>query len=937
MTTPPRLEAADIEQLVRRSFQEGQRKHWLLAVHGTGASTTVSVETVGSVAVVPVESELDLRDRLPPLDATPTPTVYLLPWAGELPLDLRGRFARRGRIESFGRDQRLARMFSVLEIDRSVLGSALAKVVLDEGFSAPAGTGKLRIGRLWSLWLGATFGLALDDDRPSLDAMLAWCAFNEQGPSFAARAEAPALRAEWAKLGGTEQEAALRVLLAAWEGRRGRALFGLAILAEAAIGDGEKVGWIWLRQRARAIVPDVEATSLEPGLRALGRVVGDALRRLEKSASPAIARQLVLEADTSVDDPGVRAALGGSPRLPVGWTTRLAALGEALELVAEQPRADHTRKVVALRRALEAHAWARDEDRLDTIRRAEMAARLAFWLFIRKPPAPDALGSPYADVEQLARWYVGEGGYVDRARRTARGTGGADPFERGVAAVVHAADEARAQLDRRFARALPAWVAAGRPAERVLPLDRVFEKLVVPFLEENEDRKVLVVLLDGMAWAQAVEILESLGEWPIPWGPLQWHWSTRGGGNLPVTLANLPSVTQVSRSGFFAGALVPSGREHDTQKDPARFRDQPRLRRFGDGNAGPRLLLRADGHTRGGAASQEALSLIEDTRQRLVAIVLNAIDDSLKANPGVRHPWRADTITALGTLLAKAREVGRAVLLASDHGHVPVDRLQVRPASTTGGARWREVGADTALGEDEVSFPAGPHVWTPKGASAIALLADDTSKFGGASHAGEHGGATLAEMVAPCLLVGWMDPVREERDALIGTRPFPVPAWWYLDETLVDGKAAAAPPPGPKRKKTPAHGSPQLSLTGLAPPPPPEPPPAKAPPPTFDGPLVRAFRECQVLKNVAASPERKTQAVAVLAFLEAHDGRVGAAAFATHVGVFPRNVPGLVDALRSVFNLDAYPVLGHEPHTKEVVLDLAKVRQLFELGGAGPG
>ncbi|MGD0680251.1 MAG: hypothetical protein ABSC94_33150 [Polyangiaceae bacterium] len=56
-------------------------------------------------------------------------------------------------------------------------------------------------------------------------------------------------------------------------------------------------------------------------------------------------------------------------------------------------------------------------------------------------------------------------------------------------------------MARKFARGLVEWTAAGQPANQVLPIDKALERLAAKFLEEKDDRRLLVLLLDGMAWA----------------------------------------------------------------------------------------------------------------------------------------------------------------------------------------------------------------------------------------------------------------------------------------------------------------------------------------------------------------------------------------------------------------------------------------------------
>jgi hypothetical protein len=538
----------------------------------------------------------------------------------------------------------------------------------------------------------------------------------------------------------------------------------------------------------------------------------------------------------------------------------------------------------------------------------------------------------------LAQWYSEEGGYVDLARQRARGTAEGE-FGQGVQAVLSAVEQARQELDERFSRALVKWVEAGRPASQVLPMDQALKRVGARFLQQAEPRKLLVLLVDGMAWAQAVELLESLGSRAPAWGPSSWHAAKEGritdSQRYPVVLANLPTMTETSRSAFFAGVPMAPGEAGDSSKDPQRFAAHKELRALSKGSAGPRLLLRSTGHTSLGVLSSEALNLVRDTTERVVGIVINAIDDSLKSSTQEVQRWNVDSIRSLGDLLDCARDAGRAVLLASDHGHVPGDRLQNVGACPTGGARWRVWAApDAQVKPHEVAF-SGPGVHTPKGAHGVVLLANDATSYGGSAHAGEHGGATLAEVVAPCLLLAFDDPLQRGADgdkALVPTGAF-VPEWWHYELNIRQAPVEETPKPPPSRQKRHQAPEEQLALLAMppeqaaAPPRPPRAPPSSIPPPDMSSP----FAQCEMLQVRAARAADKKLVVQAVEYLLLRGGLVPGDAFATALGYLPFRVRGLVSSLQEVLNVDGYAVLTFDPLGKLVRLDREKLEQQFEV------
>src|SRR5437899_2449097 len=97
MKAVPELSRQEIEEQLDRLYQSERKRH-LVAFFGTGAEDVVDSRHGGRFQVVPVESELDLRARMPALAEEDARIAFLVPWATEIPLDLAGRFARNGKV-----------------------------------------------------------------------------------------------------------------------------------------------------------------------------------------------------------------------------------------------------------------------------------------------------------------------------------------------------------------------------------------------------------------------------------------------------------------------------------------------------------------------------------------------------------------------------------------------------------------------------------------------------------------------------------------------------------------------------------------------------------------------------------------------------------------------------------------------------------------------
>lgn len=938
----PPLDRYDIEVALRRHL-DTKRAHHLFAIHGTASPGHMTIAGHGDVEIVPVRSELELRARMPALEDVDARIAFLVPWTGIVPLDLQGRFARGGSVLRIGKEARLRRLFGVSEVDDDALRSPLAELLLRPEASQPSfaiGEGRLTHELLWTTWLSRSFNLP--PGGAALDALLAWAALDERGPASLAELDANNAVRDAASAYFTRRLGVAGALpWGAWLLGRGRRLLMLAVVFEAlrASGGGQLAhagARTWARaelQRELGLPASVDVESVTAQL--AGAVEG-ALRIVARAGTESAVRALVREAEERVEDPDVRALLGGSKRLPAGWRARQDTLGERLvACVAERTPAALSDTVDALR-ALEGHVAYPDPEHEPAVARAHMAARLAAWLVSRSERRYDGGLTPYADVEALGRWYAEEGGYVDWARREVGRKFVESGLDRGVEQVLHAADDIRTQLDARFADALAAWHEAGAPSKEVVPIHDAAERFVARLLDGEPQRRVLVLLLDGMAWAQAVELLDALGQRTVPWGPLRWHASKAGQvgqSARPIVLAALPTITDVSRAAFFAGKPIAPGKSEATSKDVERWAQNKHVARFFEGTARPELLLRAESHTASGHASEAALTLIGDVSKRVVAVVVNAIDDSLKANPASRVRWRESDVASLPDLLDRAREANRVVLLASDHGHVRCDRMKSVGAST-GGARWRPLAVGDGIAPGETRYDVGGGVWGPKGAAAIALLSTDAARYGGSTSSGEHGGATLAEVVAPFLLIASEDLEQVTGDAGVSVGPASPPSWWHLDVRHAPSDLPAIEVRTPKPKAKPVSER-QLAIPALAPPPAPPASLAVGSGANLSAKTVRFAASFEASEVLAArtGPDKaiRVDAVRAVVFLYERNGTASAAAFASEMKQLERRLGGYVVKLAEVLNLDGYTVLRHDPAAQQVVLDIGKLEMLFEV------
>lgn len=935
MTELPELQANELAALIDSLFaRKRDRRSRLLAVLGTSEASRVQTK-VGEFTVVPVHSEVELRRALPRFDVIEDARlVFLVPW-DELPLDISGRFAGHGRVQTLPRQVRLRHILDAGEIDSSVWDTALAGYILRRPPSDSLGlTGRVTGELLWTHWLAATWKAPRDMGLP---AILAWAANDHRGPecvALLALPEASGVRDDLLRFLEQRLGVVGPVIWSAWEGQQGKRLLAFAVLCEALVDQPQSHVWLRLVGK-RGLGRPLEATVF-PRLAGLLRAgVGLALADLERREGPAGVAEVLREAESLLsadDDPAIRPLIITSPRLESAWKLRLAALGDALFEALARPLAESVQAVEARLKELLQHELYKQSDALAINAQAEMASHLAAWLVDRSDRRLIETPSNHAPVESLARWYTEEGGYIDWARRKARPAASRPGrFGEAVNAVLAAADAARRELDLRFARALPEWYQSNRPSQQVLPIDKAAETFAVSFLAESSERRLLVLILDGMAWAQAVELLESLGERTTPWAPLRWLARKVGDGPFPPVLASIPT-TDISRSAFFAGKSMATGKEHSAVEDPRRWQQHTALRRVLP--AAPRLLLRAEGQEPDASLSREAQALIEREDERIVSMVLNVIDRSLGGDPQHEYAWKVESISCLPLLLEAARASKRAVLLVSDHGHVAGDHLQrIEHTYPRSDRRWRPLDADGFDPEFEVVF-TGQHVWAPPGADGVVVIADDRHSYSAQRTWGEYGGATLAEVVAPLLLIGWEGMEQELQDPGLALRPAQQPRWWHFE---VARPPEQAPPERPTSRPRKRDDLQTLSLLPDLQPTPPRPAPSKPEPRPSAAkagfrdltPVVQALAKSDEFKARAEKSRHSAALLAAVDYLLERQGLAPLAAFANALAIEQWRVQQTITIYAELLNVDGEPILQYDPRGQQVRLDRDKLAICF--------
>ncbi|GHH78644.1 BREX-2 system phosphatase PglZ [Promicromonospora soli] len=625
-------------------------------------------------------------------------------------------------------------------------------------------------------------------------------------------------------------------------------------------------------------------TVAETQAKAVARLARTAMLRLGTDNAPEAAGAL-RQAEVLLSDLGWPEGARESTVLRPGLQVRLEALGTALDA--------GTGFEEALTRVRE-HRDGRDLDA------PEMAVRLARWL-----AAPEASTANLA--EDLGR-QMDDGAWADAALGVLW-TGADEPVVgaayRRLIERVRGRRRARDEIaGGRLGEVAPVEVASsGVLGSVALGVEGLLRGVVGPW---KGGRGVLLVVLDGMSAAIATQLAGEVARIGMAeWVPS----STR---RRLALAAALPSLTEVSRTTLFSGAVRSGDAAIEKSALAAAF---PGSVAFHKGE------LRAEG---GLALAAPVAQAVTDPKVPVVGVVINAIDDAAHKNDTSSTTWDLRQLAPLRALLEAAWQAGRAVVITSDHGHVVERGTTARPE---GGAdsRWR-LATSGPVGDGEVQV-SGPRVVGPD--DGVVLLWRDDLRYG-RTHAGYHGGASLAEITVPVLV---FQDVNTSGGAK-GWEPAPVqtPGWWT---TPVEGPAApadATPVKGQRGRKKSARATDlffsdnQDALFDIA-----EPTHAPGGKPGAD--LVD-----QILASETYAEQREgagrfvvddSVTAAVLRVLLAHHGRAHRDAVAAAAEVAATTVDQMLSVLKRLLNVDGYSVLSTEDGGETVRLDVAMLREQF--------
>ena len=832
-----------------------------------------------SMQVRECRSDLEAREALT-LDPA---TVLLLVHApdGTLAQDTMARVAR-GRLLELDEHETLLQLAGAHTIDprllmhREVVSLLVQRWRPDVRLTSAANV--VECGRAFAFLLHRD---SLATEAPDLFGLLLWSLEDGMNSVNHAPAAVQAAFFDWLR---ERNGTALNLIASALKDHPGRLVslglaLGVIFPMEGSAQDEARDAKIRLERHLGDI--DIGTSPALSWHRAAKAVMGHKDERLQ--------REILRDTDLWLEELRATDLTESSAFSPKGYELRLDALAAALLKAHRADSAKSWEALVAAEQRVAAHWLARLETpRMEKIR---MALRLTRW--IRQEPAPDFP----ADLAGCSSHFLADGAYVDWARQKLRRGDGRDALNKAYAALLSKVDDRREETNTRFARALHHWCSSDATDTGVIPIEDTIQQVLVPLAKET---RVLLLVMDGMSGGVFAELMADLMQ-------SGWHTLRSAEDRLPrPVIAALPCITEVSRAALFRGRLDAA----DTVGETVNFREHPALHRNIQSRAKPQLFLKASlADTRGAGLSAEVREAILEQESRVVSVVINAIDDQLSTMGQLSLEWTVKQISWLKELLDAAAGGQRAVIIMSDHGHVPdkeTDRsLQLKTAA---GDRHRSGLPEPR--EGEMAF-SGPRLLAATGTSDWIFSQSAGLRYKG-KKAGYHGGVADQEMIVPMAILSSSPKNLGPFEAF----DFPQPGWWSLEPAVPENGSAPKPAPAPGRKKKPAPvdpNAPELwavnTTTAPAVPSSPLPGPPARPVPSW----IALLLGSEVMKQQKGHANRtqvsEDQIARCLALLDSKGGVIPVSTLGPELNLLAFRVGGFVATLQRLLNVEGYPVL----------------------------
>jgi len=603
--------------------------------------------------------------------------------------------------------------------------------------------------------------------------------------------------------------------------------------------------------------------------------------------------------------------VGLSTVLPASLQSRLSRYAHALSGVLAGGSVSLAEAALA---EVEQHVLAGFAAQQETMHRAEMALRLAKWL----KQAPESSANTGAAIRE----YIEQGCFADWARSVVWSGDVHEDLSKVYHQLTERAGEKREAQNKAFAQHMTSIARGDVLADNFIPVESALERLVAPIAKASP---VFFLVLDGMSEAVYRELNEDL---------VKHHWlEVRVETNQfdPCLVAALPTVTQVSRCSLLSGFLQEGGAADEKKA----FSAHPELKKLASTKFPPTVFHKPDLVQAGsGALSSDVRSKLANTEYRILAAVINAIDDQLSSSSQVSVDWTLKRLSLVRQVLEAAREAGRVVIITSDHGHVLDHDSFYHQSSSDNGERYQL--ASDNVSEHEVAL-TGKRVVTAD--NAVVLPWTERLRYTKSKSMGYHGGASLQEVVIP--LGVFVSAAHVEALPCWVEVPRHIPEWWLAESIVTEDKGSAsttqegiaavsqAAKKSKKAKESEAVAEVMDDMFAS---------PVDAAPSGFvqdasswvDALFVSSvFQQVKVRAGRTAVKEQQLRALIEL--LDQQQGQAMEAVVLRQLAMPKLRLRGFLAGAQKLLNIDGYPILSVDRESQTIKLSISDLKNQFEL------
>jgi len=852
---------------------------------GRWAGPSIDGEGENCIAVHQCDSPLQMRIALQETPKEATATVLITPLdQSKISDDIVMRFAQR-RLHSLNSWEIVRQLFRARHLDpRVTRHTFLADLLLEHAGTRsfpPAVGGLVDAETIWSILL--TERLGLSGSYPDLTEILKATVASDLAKRWQANSEEfRSAVSEWIGRYGGETSVTVLKCVARDHGDKAVAIgLVMGVVFDEAVGhELDKAAG-----RLEAFL-GVESLSADNARRWRDAASG-CMQQLSRDQQ----RKCLDDGEAILQMIGAESDAWRSPDLDRGLEQRLTRLGQAFTAHITNRAKTISEELRDVYDAVRTHHRARSADR--KMVRVEMALRLCRWLADKEAEFREVPTT----VAEAARQYGADGALVDWIRQVLRGGEANQELARSYMRLVERATELRENENRQFANLLKEKTGGTGGQGTLIPIEEVLERIVARVAEQAP---VLVLLLDGMSCAVFRELAMDVKE--RDWIEIGFS----GEQCRYLGLAALPSVTEVCRASLFAGSLR-QGQANDEVKG---FASHAALLQCSSPGFAPQLFHKASLEgAEDGSLSREVRKALANRKQRIVAIVVNAVDDYLDKGDQMDVAWTIQQIRVLAPILAEAERAGRVVILLSDHGHVCERQTERRDGDDA--ARWRTARGSVDDGELEIESPRV--VATANG----RIIVPWTEKLRyGVKKNGYHGGITPQEMLIPIGLFWASTQPPDGFDSL----PVNLPAWWIEPTESVTDRVMVQPPARrPRKKIAPTLFEQPVEISSS----------------TVRLEWVKGLLSSQVLARQKEMGGRARvtdeQIESVVTLLGNRGGTMTEAALAGAMGLPAHRLSGMVAVMQRILNVEGYPILDRQEASDTVVLNIPLLKKQFEL------